>query len=539
MQPSASLVKSQQAQDTRGRGKSGSKGKQKTSQELARQAQQAEAMAAEARLNREHAKVAMKAKEEAKKSAAASASQGFSGNADDFLFFADTCFMQGRADAHMDRHVVVKDLAAAGKVLKMPLDRLDKPQALFAIYDGHLGPQCSEYCAQNFHKKLLPRLTKVSLQREQTVEEQIRASLRTSLAELDSDYCGKFRTDRSGCCTQIGLLVGRRLYIAGLGGTRSAIFAEGDAADTCWDSEVLTGTHLASIPEEHERIKSSGGAIIEVAPGVLHVASQDFEKQMREFRIQQSSGMGCGCLPPTSSPFTRSLGDRALKIPKAIIEPVPEIRTILLQKSHRGFALFCDGIADVMTDAKIGWVLQYNVGSEKKAASEIVQEAYKRGSEQNLTVLAVYLRWPNKRTHDVTFAQSPVEEAQRRKALKRQQQAIATERLEPVTSAPASPSICLPTSLASQQARHDREAAPKSKVNGAIAETELHHTAEAYKSMQQEIRLRFLAYAGPLYKDSDGDVAHEFLEEAKFTNGKGGWLLKISDGVAAAFHSEN
>merc|ERR1712032_1522978 len=83
----------------------------------------------------------------------------------------------------------------------------------------------------------------------------------------------------------------------------------------------------------------------------------------------------------------------------------PEVRTIILQRDHRAIALVCDGIADVMTPEDVAGVLQYHVGDEKNAGTELVQEAFKRDSQENLTAVTVYFRWPTKRTHNVAFSE--------------------------------------------------------------------------------------------------------------------------------------
>merc|ERR1712217_113710 len=83
----------------------------------------------------------------------------------------------------------------------------------------------------------------------------------------------------------------------------------------------------------------------------------------------------------------------------------PDVRTIILQREHQAIALVCDGIADVMTPEDVAGVLQYHVGNEKNAGTELVQEAFKRDSPENLTAVTVYFRWPEKRTHNVAFSE--------------------------------------------------------------------------------------------------------------------------------------
>lgn len=458
--------------------------------------------AEEARANRQRQAAEVKEREEARKAAAHAASAGFVGSADSFEFSAETGYMQGRADAQMDRHVLVKDLAKAGKALKFPLDMLDKPIALFSLYDGHIGPKCSEYCAQNFHKKLLPKLSKVSRQRDQTIEQQISASLQAAMAELDQEFITKFRTESSGCCAQIGLLVGRRLYVAGLGVAQAVLFSQ-DEDDPIkpWTAEVLHGTHLASDLSEQRRVKLAGGSIVEIAPGVQHVGGPDFDKQMRDFRMQAATGMGGGQKPPSSSPITRSLGDRDLKVPKAVVSCEPEVRIVLLQRCHKALALVCDGILDVMRPENMCIMMETHVGSEAACASDLVQEAYNRGSEQNVTAVSSFFRWPNKRTHEQAFGpglgikQDPPKMQKKEpqvEALKAQRRAAQAERAQ----------------------EEKAEKAEKEKV-GERPEAEPAFI-EAVSSELSDKRFfqEQITDSVALFVDEDGDIAHEFWEEA-------------------------
>eukprot|EP00930_Biecheleria_cincta_P101503 TRINITY_DN93152_c0_g1_i1.p1 TRINITY_DN93152_c0_g1~~TRINITY_DN93152_c0_g1_i1.p1 ORF type:complete len:523 (+),score=118.13 TRINITY_DN93152_c0_g1_i1:28-1569(+) len=483
--------------------------------------QKREREAEEARRNREKAASAAAERQRLLEAKAAAPSAAWVGNAASvagFEFAAEASFMQGRAEAHMNRHVIVKDLIAAAKALKMPIDSLDKPVALFAVYDGHFGPKNSEYCSQNFHKKLLPRLSKVSVNRDQTVEEQVRASLTAALVELDQEFLTKFRTDRSGSCPQIVLLVGRRLYLAALGGDANTLLCSQQGGEIAaeWASETLARSPRLADEAEVERVQQAGGIVVEVAPGLQHVAVSDYEKLLREYRMQAASGLGSSGLPPMSSPFSRALGDRELKTPHKVVSAIPEIRTIWLEKSHTAFAIFCDGVSDVMGPEDICSLLRAHVGNERKAAGEITQQAYARNSEENLTAITVYFRWPSKRSHGNAFATAPsVADA-----------VAAATVTKPETHNAEEPSGKARKTGAGQPmgsgaAVRKAEAAavtPSSVAPGAAADEVL--ALELASNFGPELSLEALQWqnlreAGKLWQDEDGDVAHEFLEEER------------------------
>lgn len=340
---------------------------------LAQEVQLAGEAAEEARKNRE----SRAAKQSAVKPAAASQAGDFVGEKQVLEFACDASFMQGREEVHLNRHVVVKDLVAAAKAFKMPLS-LEKPVALFAVYDGHVGPKCSEFSAQNFHKKLLPRLCKT------TTEEQIKDSLVEALADLDQEFVSKFRTDRSGCCVQLALLVGRKLWLTQLG-SGGALLCEGDQGGF--------SAFEADMEMEEERIQKAGGQLLEVAPGVRHVASAEFEQRLKEYRIQMAQGLGCTLAPPSTSPFSRALGNRELK---PMVSAKPEVHVLSLEPSHTALALYCDGISEVMSSEEIAKALNQLRGQEKRAPGRLAQDAYNRGSEQNLTAISVFFRFPKR-----------------------------------------------------------------------------------------------------------------------------------------------
>eukprot|EP00439_Symbiodinium_sp_Y106_P063586 s484_g9.t2 len=479
---------------------------------LAEAARLAEEAAAEARRKREAAQATSAAQKRAEPKAAA-----FSGNAEVFEFAAESSFMQGRDEFHLDRHVMVKDLLAAAKAMKMPIDALDKPVALFAVYDGHFGPKCAEFCAQNFHKKLLPRLTKISALRDQTVEEQVRASITAAIADLDMEFLSKFRTDRSGSCLQLALLSGRRLFSCGLG-VGNCLLCSSEGPD-----EALHGSVGPDTPSEVQRLEAAGGGVMEVAPDVLHVVGADFEKRLKEFRIQSASGLGCSLAAPMTSPFPRALGDRELKMPEKVVLAEPEVRTLWLDRSHVALALYCDGIAEHIPAEELAALLRRSCGSERRAAAELTQEAFNRGSEQNLTAITVYFRWPTKRSHDqvsppaeAPAAKRPIKAAEEppkpTEAQKLPRPSDASPTPAPAPAPPAKRPVLTADDVRREKASR-RMHRPYERVPSP-SPTPLAIIEEQICGDKAEHALKILRISGPLYEDDDGDVAHEFLDEA-------------------------
>eukprot|EP00434_Breviolum_minutum_P046540 symbB.v1.2.042170.t1/scaffold9389.1/size3413/1 len=117
---------------------------------------------------------------------------------------------------------------------------------------------------------------------------------------------------------------------------------------------------------------------------------------MREIRRQQALGMGFAGKEPVALAVSRAIGDRDFKAVtgKALLTAQPDVRT------HMSMALMCDGISDVMRDEEICAELEMRrpgppdpVKRCRIACGALVQEAYKRGSEDNLTVIFVRFQW--------------------------------------------------------------------------------------------------------------------------------------------------
>ena len=68
---------------------------------------------------------------------------------------ADHSFMQGRRPTQEDRHTMLHDYGA--RQLKGAF-----PASFYAVFDGHMGEQCSEFASKNLHKNLAKELKKSS-----------------------------------------------------------------------------------------------------------------------------------------------------------------------------------------------------------------------------------------------------------------------------------------------------------------------------------------------------------------------------------------
>jgi protein phosphatase PTC2/3 len=77
---------------------------------------------------------------------------------------------------------------------------------------------------------------------------------------------------------------------------------------------------------------------------------------------------------------------------------VPEMKTVQLTPQHEFLLLECDGITDVITHQEavefIGQKLKEHNGDPQVVAQLLVEEAYRKGSLDNITALLVTFQWP-------------------------------------------------------------------------------------------------------------------------------------------------
>jgi parvulin-like peptidyl-prolyl isomerase len=109
-----------------------------------------------------------------------------------------------------------------------------------------------------------------------------------------------------------------------------------------------------------------------------------------------ASGMGTMMREPVALAVSRALGDRDFKIPDKIVIATPFVATYELVESDTHFVLCCDGLTDVLAPQEIIDKTR-NADNPKSASSLIVQEAFQRGSDDNLTAIVALLEWPAER----------------------------------------------------------------------------------------------------------------------------------------------
>ncbi|CAL5411634.1 unnamed protein product [Camellia sinensis] len=228
----------------------------------------------------------------------------------------------------------------------------EKDIHVFGIFDGHRGAAAAEFSA-----RALPGFLQSLGSIKSPSNGLLEAFVKTDVAfrnELDSHRKSKGVIQKDwhpGCTAIVALIVRNKLFVANAGDCRAMLCRAGSAY-------ALSKDHVASCPEERERIISEGGQV---------------KWQVDTWRVG-----------PAALQVTRSIGDDDLK-PAVTAEP--EItETILFVEDE-----YLRWLWDVMSNAKIVCIIKDTVKEPGMCSKRLATEAAERGSQDNITVIVVFL----------------------------------------------------------------------------------------------------------------------------------------------------
>ncbi|CAK9857119.1 unnamed protein product [Sphagnum jensenii] len=219
----------------------------------------------------------------------------------------------------------------------------DQVIGLFGVFDGHGGSRAAEYVKKYLFDNLLkhPRFV-----------DDTKLAIVESYQQTDQDYLKtEINQNRdAGSTASTAVLVGDRLLVANVGDSRAVICRGGEAF-------ALSSDHKPNRADERQRIEDAGGVVMWVGTwrvgGVLAVS--------------------------------RAFGDRLLK---QYVVAEPEIQEDTIEEGVDFLILASDGLWDVVTNQEaVSMVL--SIEDAEEAANKLTEEAYRRGSADNITCLIV------------------------------------------------------------------------------------------------------------------------------------------------------
>ncbi|PNH04449.1 Protein phosphatase 1B [Tetrabaena socialis] len=262
------------------------------------------------------------------------------------MFTVSKCQCQGSREYQEDTHV-------SGPV--------GQKMQTAAVFDGHGGVELAKVCATHFLSYL-----SASLQRHNN--DGVRA-LRDSLSRIDQHAKAQMPTTTAGTTACAVLVSPTTIYSANVGDSGAILFSLADNGRVY----KLTEAHKPEVPSETDRILRGGGFVTPPhhTDGVHRVMG----------RLSVS----------------RALGDYDMR---PWVSDVPEFTQHMIGPHDQFVVLATDGVWDVMSANEVGWSIRNALKSgthPHDALRQVLQESRLRGSGDNITLLLVDLRDPQKR----------------------------------------------------------------------------------------------------------------------------------------------
>mmetsp|Transcript_14692 Transcript_14692/g.36607 ORF Transcript_14692/g.36607 Transcript_14692/m.36607 type:complete len:289 (-) Transcript_14692:520-1386(-) len=221
--------------------------------------------------------------------------------------------------------------------------RISEVIGLFGIFDGHGGPNAADFVRTNLFTNLLSNVSFLSDPAKAMVE----AYESTDAQYLKQDAASN-RED--GCTAVTAVLLGTRLFIANVGDSRAVLCRAGKAV-------ALSVDHKPNSKEERTRIENAGGVVVWAGTwrvgGVLAVS--------------------------------RAFGDRPLK---RFVISTPELCEEQLTPDDEFIILASDGLWDVLSNQDATGLIR-DIPDPERAAKKLTEEAYARGSNDNISCIVV------------------------------------------------------------------------------------------------------------------------------------------------------
>ncbi|KAM7523953.1 hypothetical protein LguiA_013855 [Lonicera macranthoides] len=226
---------------------------------------------------------------------------------------------------------------------------LPSPGAFYGVFDGHGGRDAASYTRKNILKFIVE---------DSSFPGGVKRAVRNAFIRVDHALADSKSLDSSSGTTALtALILGRTMLIANAGDSRAVLGKRGRAVE-------LSKDHKPNCTSEKLRIEKLGGVIYDgYLNGQLSVA--------------------------------RALGDWHMKGPKGAPYPLssePELEEVVLTEEDEFLIIGCDGIWDVMSSQCAVTIVRKELmvhNDPGKCSRELVREALKRNTCDNLTVVVV------------------------------------------------------------------------------------------------------------------------------------------------------
>ncbi|KAM4116653.1 hypothetical protein ACB094_02G067300 [Castanea mollissima] len=265
----------------------------------------------------------------------------------------------GPRDSMDDEHIRIDDLSAQmGSFFKFPV-----PSAFYAVFDGHGGPEAAAYIKRNamklfFEDADLPQTSEINA----VFLKELENSHRKAFLQADDALADERSSVSSSCGTTAltALILGRHLLVANAGDCRAVLCRKGVAV-------AMSQDHKPTYLPERKRVEGLGGYVEDIyLNGYLSVS--------------------------------RALGDWDFKSPLGPLSPLiaePDVQQVALSEDDEFLIIACDGLWDVIPSQSavslVRLALRRYGGDPQQCARELVMEALRLNSSDNITVIVICL----------------------------------------------------------------------------------------------------------------------------------------------------
>ncbi|RAL54887.1 hypothetical protein DM860_013583 [Cuscuta australis] len=262
------------------------------------------------------------------------------------VFRSGSCAEMGPKSYMEDKHICVENLH---KHFDNNPQKFPSPSAFFGVFDGHGGVDAASFAQKNLLNFIVE---------DSHFPSSSKRAIRSAFARADHALADAKSLDSSSGTTALAaLMLGRTTIIANVGDSRAVLGKRGRAIE-------LSKDHKPNCTSERLRIEKLGGVVYDgYLNGQLSVA--------------------------------RALGDWHLKGPKGSKGPLsaePELEEVVLTEEDEFLIMGCDGLWDVMSSQCAVTMVRKELRAHndpEKCARELVREALKRNTCDNLTVVVV------------------------------------------------------------------------------------------------------------------------------------------------------
>lgn len=218
--------------------------------------------------------------------------------------------------------------------------------AFFGMFDGHGGVKAAAWAKDNLSKNVALALAKTT---------QPETALVMAFKKTDAEFLAHARRENlfDGCTATSALLIGRELYVANAGDSRTVI-CRGTRGTP------LSDDHKPDKPSERRRIEHAGGTV---------------------------TFFGCARVNGVLA-TSRGFGDQELK---QWVTAEPEVKKRILDEGDEFLVLATDGLWDVLSNDDAARIIS-GEKSVQGAAKKLTSEALRLGTMDNVSAIVLDLR---------------------------------------------------------------------------------------------------------------------------------------------------